>query len=157
MLRMLSLDRLIALICILIAAVYLSASFSIMQGSFGDPMGPRIFPQILGTLLVVLSIIVLVNSGSKEEEEPPAQEGMPWRTAIAIAACVGLVIAFILLLPLIGYPLTIFVVTLGFLLVLRERFIHAFLYGLGLMAIFYVVFDLLLRTPFPKSAIGGLF
>ncbi|WP_274631233.1 tripartite tricarboxylate transporter TctB family protein [Arvimicrobium flavum] len=157
MLQMLSLDRLIALICILIAAIYLSASFSIVQGSFGDPMGPRVFPEILGTLLILLSVVMLVNAAPEQEEEPQRQEGMPRRTVIAIAVCVGLVVGFIVLLPLIGYPLTTFIVTLGFLLALRERLIHAFGYASGLTALFYVVFDLLLRTPFPKSAIGGLF
>lgn len=157
MLRMLNLERLIALICILVAALYLSASFSIVQGSFGDPMGPRIFPQVLGTLLIGLSVVMLVNSARRQEEEPVAQEGMSLRAAIAIGVCVGLVVGFVLLLPLLGYALTTFVVALGFLLALRERFIVALVYSVGLTAIFYVVFDLLLRTPFPSSAIGGIF
>ncbi|MGC9448000.1 tripartite tricarboxylate transporter TctB family protein [Cereibacter johrii] len=143
-------DRIVALICILIGAGYLAASFSITQGSFGDPLGPRIFPQILGALLILLSIVTLVQA--------PAAAGpaTPGRALLAIAICGALVAGFILLMPLLGYPLTSFLLLAGFLVTLREPLLRAILTAAGLTLLFHAVFAMLLGTYFPETWLEGM-
>lgn len=147
----LRLDWLIAILCILLAGIYLSASFSILQGSFGDPMGARVFPQILGTLLILLSLITLVQSS------PQAAEKTPAATFFAIGLCAVLIVGFVLVLPALGYTATAFLGALGFLLILREKLISAAAYAVGLTLVFHIVFVLLLKTPFPQPSVGGMF
>lgn len=145
-----SIDRMVALLCIVIAGLYLAASFSITEGSFGDPMGPRIFPQLLGGLLIMLCIVTLVQSQAVAEPKTPI------RIWLAIGVCVLLVLGFILILPLAGYQVTSFLMLLGFLLVLREQLMRALLVSAGLTLLFHVVFVVLLRTYFPENAFGGV-
>ena len=152
-------DRLIALGCILGGSVYLSASFSIAQADFGDPMGPRLFPQILGSLLILLSIIMMLStfSGDAPSGENHPAGAMPFRTLLAIGLCAATVIAFVLLLPVIGFPMSAFMVIGSFLLILREPMRPTLIWAAGLTALFYVVFVVLLQTPFPDSILGGIF
>ncbi|RDD72052.1 MULTISPECIES: tripartite tricarboxylate transporter TctB family protein [Paracoccus] len=149
--HVLGIDRVVALICIAVAGLYLSASLGIAQGSFGDPLGPRAFPQILGALLILFSIITLVQPSARQA---PAT---PLATLVAIAICAALVLGFILLLPVVGYAATSFLLFLGFLLTLREPLRLALLYAAGLTLLFYVVFTVLLQTYFPPTMLGRIF
>lgn len=149
--RALGIDHVVGVICLLFALCYLWSSRSIVESSFGDTLGPRMFPQILGALLALLAVGMIIKA-----EPRRAADALPRGAVIAIIATVIMVALFALLLPLIGFAPTTFLITLAFSLSLREKLLVSVGYGILLAAIFYVVFVILLATPFPQATWAGL-
>lgn len=149
--RALGIDHVVGVICLLFAICYLWSSRSIIESSFGDALGPRMFPQILGALMALLAIGMIVKAEPRRESD-----ALPKGALVAIAVTMTMIALFALLLPLIGFAPTIFFITLAFLLSLREKLLVSIAYSALLTVIFHVAFVVLLGTPFPLASWAGL-
>lgn len=140
---------------VLLAAAGLALHFSqfIRVPRLGDPLGPRLFPQILALSLAVLSLIILtgvvLRASPRSDADDLAAQGRAW-------AVFGLVAGYAVALPVLGYP---FASALFAVLALR-------LMGFASLAVdavaavlvaagFHVVFVLWLGVPMPAGLIGG--
>lgn len=151
MTRYFGLDRWIALTLFLFSGLYLYSAGNIPEASFNDPVGPRVFPEILAVAALALSVIMFLKP------EPSQSHAMSAGAAIGIATSVAVTIGFVVLMPVIGFLGGLFVASAGFLLSLREPPVRVLAWSLLLTAIFYVVFVTILNTPVPESILGGMF
>ncbi len=55
-------DRIIGVVTLLVAAVYLYATTQIPTLEIGDPLGPKAFPVILGISLIAAAILLFVET-----------------------------------------------------------------------------------------------
>ena len=97
----------IAVICFwVLGGIYLYATFLIPSTSSQDPMGPRVFPVLLGILLVVGSALLLKETVqtraqvNKEEKKPQKGTGKPARVLWAVVAWT---VVFLLAFEPLGY------------------------------------------------------
>ena len=68
-------------------------------------IGPGFFPFLLSSLLTFLGVVVLVRGGGRK---PEAKHPIPWRALVVITMSV---LAFALLLPVVGLGPAVFVST----------------------------------------------
>ena len=76
---------------------------------FGDPIGPRVFPYAIGTVMVVLAVLLAVATA--RGDVPQAEEGedvdlttpADWLT---VAKLVGILVLNILLVDMLGWAVT---------------------------------------------------
>ena len=132
-------------------------AFSIRES--GTQVGPRVFPFMVGTILVVSAAMVLVGvlrgrvAEVEEGEDIDATAKTDW---ITLAKLVGFVVAHIVLLELIGWPLAAAVLFGGVAWSLGAR--HwwvALLVGLGLGLVVFVLFGGLLGLSLPAGPLLG--
>lgn len=123
------------------------------SGTFGP--GAGFLPFWLGTVMGILSIILLVNAC---REPVQASDGSPFpkgRGLVAILETVGALGLFILLLETLGFLLSIALLT-AFLLRVVER--EGWMISLGVAlanaAGLYVVFQVFLGVSLPKTIFG---
>ena len=97
----------IAVICFwVLGGIYLYATFLIPSTSSQDPMGPRVFPVLLGILLIVGSALLLQETVrtraqvKKEEKKPQEGTGKPARVLWTVVAWT---IVFLLAFEPLGY------------------------------------------------------
>jgi putative tricarboxylic transport membrane protein len=108
-------DRILAACTLLAAVAYLYATSTLPSLDIGDPLGPKAFPILLGSLLAVAGTLLLREARGKRKPyagNPPLSASRP--RAVAGVAIVTAV--FFLLLPplgyLIGFTSYLFVLTL---------------------------------------------
>jgi putative tricarboxylic transport membrane protein len=100
-------DRIFGVVGLALTAFYIWAATIIELSFISDPVGPRTFPIIIGVLLGVSSLIVLLR--------PDAEPQWPAFGRLAeIAGAVVVMVAYALLLPVIGFVIAT-AVAAGFL------------------------------------------
>lgn len=134
-------DRLSGLVFFLLAAgyVWLSAGYT---AGFGDPLGPAIFPRVIGIPAVLLSLSLLI--WPRHDAEWAGLAGL-LRQAAAIAILLG----YALLLEPLGFVPATFAACLGLgLLMGAPPFRGLLLAGLAAPGL-YLLFDRLMGLPLP--------
>jgi hypothetical protein len=113
-----------------------------------DP-GPAFLPKIAGAMLLVLGVRLLFN---REPHDSWPRGG----ALLRICATIGLTSAYLFFLERVGFPAA----TLGFLtcqmLVIGVRSpVVLGLLSIGLTALTYILFRILLSVPLPATRIWG--
>ena len=133
-------DRILAACTLLLAALYLYATSTLPSFDFGDPLGPKAFPVLLGILLALAGILLLLETHRKRlvaaEVRPPGE----FRPRAVATVAIATTVFFGLLEPLgylVGFSLYLFFVMLW----LHGRkpatcFIVAVLFAIGSYALF---------------------
>lgn len=152
-------DRIIFVCTVLLAGVYLWATSGIPTLELGDPLGPRVFPQILGVGLLIAAGMLLVEIIRKK---PQAADVMPadpaprgWRPKHTLFLLVVLwTAAFIAVFEALGYVLASSV----YLLVLtayfnRGRWLMNVLTSVLFSLCSYLAFTHLLGVSLPRGVL----
>jgi putative tricarboxylic transport membrane protein len=135
-------------------------------GQIVDPLGPRAIPTIIGFMLLIGGAAVavrrlltwrsvtgplVVTDGEPDEPGIPASA----RQAAGVAI---LSFLFVVLLPVVGYPLLATGYIAGGLLVMRTRSLPLLVgLSLGFSIVTYAVFALVLRVDLPAGPLTELF
>jgi putative tricarboxylic transport membrane protein len=134
-------------------------AFGIRLPSSGTQVGPRVFPFMVGTILVVSAAAVLIGiiRGSvaevEEGEDIDAHAKTDW---ITLAKLTVFVIAHIALLEVIGWPFAAAVLFGGVAWSLgAKRWWVALLTGLALGLVIFVLFGGLLGLSLPSGPLLG--
>lgn len=117
-------------------------------------VGPAAVPLPVGVLLGVVGAGLLVRARSELREAGPGAERPP-HGAPRLCAMVGVLVAFALLLPVLGYVLSsaaLFTVTA--VLLGAPRVTQAIAYGWALAGIVFLVFDRLIGLTLPTGPWG---
>ena len=117
-------------------------------------MGPAVVPVIVGVLLGGVGAGLLVQARMRL---PHAVDGTPWqpRAGLRVLAQVGVLVAFALLLPWLGYVIStagLFAATA--LLLGAPRTPQVVAYGWALAAAAFLVFDRLIGLSLPSGPWG---
>lgn len=134
-------DRLAGFAFFLLATgyVWLSAGYTT---SFGDPLGPAIFPRIIGFPAILLSLSLVIWPRHNATWTGPA--GL-LRQAIAIA----ILLAYALLLEPVGFVPMTFIAVFGLALLMGAPTLRGLLVAALAAPGLYLLFDRLMGLPLP--------
>lgn len=134
-------DRLAGICFFLLAAGYLWLSTG-YTASFGDPLGPAIFPRVIGIPAILLGLALTIWPRHSADWAGPA--GL-----LRQAAALGLLLGYALLLEPLGFVPSTFAAILGLGLLMgappARGFLTAGIAAPGL----YLLFDRLMGLPLP--------
>ena len=145
-------DLLIGIALLILSAFYYQASFQIVRGFASDLLGPTFFPRLLAAALAVLATTLIVRAASGRSDPAP----LPAIRVRLFWSTLGLTLAYVLLLPRLGFliatPLLLGAVI--WLLGLRR---WATLAGaaVGFTLALYLVFARALHVLLPLGPLGS--
>ncbi len=127
---------------------------------FGDPIGPRLFPYVIGTATIVLAALLAVATSRGNQAEAEAGEDIDLTTKpdwLTVLKLLGFVVFAILTVNLLGWAITGGVLfagvawSLGSRTVLRDIII-GFVLSVGSWYFFYVT----LGVPLSPGILDGI-
>lgn len=151
-------DWVLAIAAVIGGLVYLYADSKLPLVRIGDPLGPRIFPAIIGTGIVLSGLLLMVEIRKRRAA-----------AALAVAAAVaphpreherpGVLIGMLVWTALyylafepVGYLVSTVIFLLGLLAVFnRGRHLTNLAVALGFTAVAYTIFDRFLAVPMPEG------
>jgi putative tricarboxylic transport membrane protein len=132
-----------------------AGAFAIRVPAAGTQVGPRVFPFLVGTILVISAAMVLIgvlrgHLGDQEEgEDVDANANTDW---VTLAKITGFLVAHIALIEVIGWPLAAAVLFGGVAWSLgAKRWWAGLLIGLALGFVVYFLFGGLLGLSLPSG------
>ncbi len=134
-------DRLAGLFFVLLATAYVWLSAGYVAG-FGDPLGPAIFPRVVGIPAVILGLTLLIWPRHNAVWAGPA--GLA-RQAVAV----GLLVFYALMLEPLGFVPTSFVAILGLALLMGAPTLAGVLTAALAAPGLYLLFDRAMGLPLP--------
>jgi putative tricarboxylic transport membrane protein len=154
-------DRIIVAVAIVFAAVYFYETEQIELLAFGDPIGPRLFPYIVGTLFVIGAAVLafetlrpMVEDAQAEGAAAPsfAERRTTRRVYWMIAAVSAWLLLYAIAFDRIGYVLcsVIFLAGLTFYFHPRKWFVNSAI-SILLPVVTYVVFHNFLNVSLPAG------
>lgn len=135
-------DRLFGLIVAVVALAYMAGATQIQTSFLTDPVGPKLFPILIGGVALVCAFAVIINPDD-EPAWPPA------KTWVALLVCVLVLVGYAYALKPLGFliPTAIAAGVLSYQI--GHNLKAALLTGLGLSVGLFIIF---------KYALGlGLF
>ena len=150
-------QRIFGAIWLFLGLVICLMSYKLNLGSASSP-GSGFFPFLTGCLLILLSLIYLIKNFFFPEIPQKVStfwEGIAWKKQVSVVASL---IAYVLLLPVLGYPVITFLF-IFFLIRLIEpvRWTTAFVLSAATVGITYLIFVYWLLCQFPKGIFYGRF
>jgi putative tricarboxylic transport membrane protein len=143
-------DRIFGLVAALVALAYIVSATNIQTSFLSDPVGPKVFPIIIGSI-GALSAMFMVFRPDPEPEWPVA------RTFLALAFAVLVLVAYAYALKPLGFllPTAVVAAVLSYQISPRARF--AALAGISLSLGLFLIFRFALGlglVAFPKWLVG---
>jgi putative tricarboxylic transport membrane protein len=146
-------DRAAAAVILVVAVLYLRASLSFRGVAVGDVLGPAAYPALIGSLAALLALAQWVRSGSR----PSATTGILWRQHRRAIVLAALLLAYVILLEPMGFPLSTSVfLALSTLWLGETRWLRAAAIGVAVTFLMYVIFDRVLDANLPLGILQGL-
>lgn len=127
---------------------------------FGDPVGPRAFPYVVGTVLVGLAILLAVATA--RGDRPEAEEGedvdlthpSDW---VTIGKLVAVLVFTILTIGILGWAINGAILFAGSAWALGSRtLVRDVLVGIGLSVASWYAFYVLLDIPLSPGVLDGV-
>jgi putative tricarboxylic transport membrane protein len=144
-------ERTGATVVLLLGAGYLWEAIFMEEVTIGDPLGPKVFPVILGALMVALGFSLLVRPAGASQSRPFT------RTAVSALILAGLLCAYGFGIEWIGYPLATFVFLLTSSRLLGEKsWVAGLVIPLAVSLGVFVLFTQALDIPLPLGFIEKL-
>ncbi len=116
-------------------------------------MSPRFFPYFLSALIVIISIGTLLSelkTAKSGEEDTEFQNEKPSYTRVVIIL-LGL-IAWLCLVPLLGFILTTLLLTMGMMLLIgNRRLLQVLTVPFIFTLLIYYVFKMIMNVPLPEG------
>ncbi|MBW6505454.1 MAG: tripartite tricarboxylate transporter TctB family protein [Rhodobacteraceae bacterium] len=79
-------DRIFGLVVLGVALAYIASALQIQPSFLSDPVGPKVFPLVIGAVAALAALVVLI----KPDESPEWPHGATWlHLGIALAVLVG--------------------------------------------------------------------
>src|SRR5689334_3655812 len=151
-------DAGLAAAVVLVAAVYLWADSRLPSVKLGDPVGPRIFPALIGAGLIFSALLLLLERWrrtrrSRASATVPEHAGMPTQAhAGLLIAMVAWTAVYYASLETVGYLLATVVYLLALLTYFhRGRHKTNIAVALGFTLLFDLLFTYALGVPMPAG------
>ena len=112
------------------------------EASFGDPLGPAAFPQMLAVPAALLSLVLILKPD-------PNPEWVMGRPAVKQLATLAVLIAYALLLEELGFVLSTALGVIAMGRLLGAGWARSVASGIVMSVTLFFVFDRLLGLPLP--------
>ena len=152
------------LISLVLGVVYLFMTLRLPDVSIGDPLGPKLFPMIVGIgalvsgVLLVAGEIRAAKGGARQRaDEETAVERCARKalyTKIGLTVLAGIVYGFIL--DTVGYLIStfVFMVILMCLVNTIRRMVENIVISLGFSVVTYVLFATIFQVSLPRGILA---
>ena len=163
---MLTRNLISGLIVIAIGIAYLAMTMQIRVSALADGFGPRGMPLVYGWLLTGLGVILvgqsLAHSIRLDSHQRRALQSKEWRGMAAqtarAAGLLGIAVLYVLIVPYLGYPLSLLLVIGGVALYMGARPTpRLLLISVAGAALMWVIFVGLLDVRMPQGIWATLF
>jgi hypothetical protein len=151
-----------AIVVLMIAVAVLVTSSRLPRGTMEQDPGPAVFPEVVAMAMAGLALGLFFTAGAKKKQEKPeeisraldevqeisepAQEKMK-----RIVACIALLAAYIVCLPILGFIATTVIFGIGFLMLLyRIGFKKCLVPAIAISIVTYVLFEIGFGIPLPR-------
>ena len=149
---MIKADRIWGIAVLVLGGIYLVQGIRIPPPAIGDPLGPRVFPSILGGLMCASGIFMIFRPGPVEE-----QPVLDRRSFLPILTLFAFLLLYAALLPSLGYLVATFLFVMAVALIMGERSLPR---GLAVAALFscgiFFLFTRILTIPLPLGLLKTL-
>jgi putative tricarboxylic transport membrane protein len=145
-------DRIWGIVILIFGGVYLVEGIRIPPAAFGDPLGARLFPTILGISMAACGAFLAIKP-----EPGGAQPILVRRSFIQVLILCALLLLYAISLPWLGYFLATFVLVWMAARIMGER---SFIRGVVISAVFsagvFFLFSRVLTIPLPLGLLKTL-
>ncbi len=143
-------DRIFGLVAALVALVYIASATQIQMSFLSDPVGPRVFPIIIGSVAALCSLFLVF----KPDPDPEWPVG---KTLLALAIAVGVLVIYAFTIKPLGFmiPTTLVAAVLSYQI--SPNIKYAAMTGLGLSVGLFTIFKFALGlglVAFPSWITG---
>ncbi len=143
----------------ILGIIYTIAALNLPQPNMGDGLGPRVFPLIIGILLILLSLLLVLKEIKIPKENRQtisfqmSEESRKVLLLIALTSVCGIVYG--VLLDRLGYLIStaIFMLFVMFLVNKTSRWLQNIIVAVTFSFITYVGFATLLHLSLPRGII----
>jgi putative tricarboxylic transport membrane protein len=94
---------------LLVVGIYTIVDARGLTVGFGDPIGPRVFPYLIGTGMVLLAVLLAVATARGDVPEADAGEDVDLTSPadwVTVGKLVGILVLNLLLVNLVGWAVT---------------------------------------------------
>jgi putative tricarboxylic transport membrane protein len=154
--RALRADLWLAVTIIIVAAIYLHADFGLPIAKLGDPLGPKVFPALVGGGLILSALLLLLETWTKRRAltetriEPRGKDRA--QVALSLVAMVVWTGIYYFVFERLGYLIATPLFLFGLLSFFHKRhYVTNVLVALGFTAVVYLLFSILLGVPLPTG------
>ncbi|MCZ0963352.1 tripartite tricarboxylate transporter TctB family protein [Paracoccus benzoatiresistens] len=124
----------------------------------GQPVGPAVFPIVVGAALCLCAVLILLSAGAVPDEEPVGDDLPPRHPPVVTAARLLLppviLVLYVLAVEPLGFLIAGFSVILATALLLRGRLVYAAPLAAVMTVAIHSVFGTLLRVPLPDGLLA---
>ena len=109
-------NYMLAFVVLTVATAYLYAAFNLPHLDVEDPIGPRLFPKIVGVVAVIAGLLLLAETFSRQRSRlttPPRAKMPNEHKPMAVLSVLGWTLGFYLLMDSVGYLISSSVFLLG--------------------------------------------
>jgi putative tricarboxylic transport membrane protein len=137
------------------AVLYLHADYRMPRLELGDPLGPRAFPALVGSLLLLSAVMLAIETWRRQPvREAPVGTAGGSHYAVLVGMLIWTILYYAVFEPA-GYVIATFVYQLGMLCFFnRGKHKTNVLIAAGFTGIAYGVFSQLLGVQFPPGPLG---
>lgn len=137
------LDLLLGLILVLVSGIFYYMTSRL-------PANSRVYPYFVITLLLGLTLIHLLTT-LRKKEDPGEKSGFEEFKPKQFFTVLGLSGLYVAAINIVGYISSTIIYIISTLLVLKTDKRLSFAIGIGVSAVIYVLFKILLRVPLPRG------
>ena len=120
----------------------------------GQPVGPAVFPYVIGAALCLCAMLILLGIGAGEQEPEEEAGTSPRPSLVRLIGPPVVLIAYYLLVERLGFLITGFGVILSIALLLGARMRFALPLAIIMTLAVYSIFASLLRVPLPDGVLA---
>ncbi len=149
-------DVLIGSVLAILSGIYLLLSFQIKLTNIDRVVGSRLFPQICGTIILILSVCLIVGGIRKAKETEPGKAGEKKNYTRTILV-LGSYAAYIFLMDKIGFTIASIIYLFSQMVVMgkwpagRKSLILYGIISVVVSAVIYVMFNKIFMLILPKA------
>jgi hypothetical protein len=130
----------------LFGSAIIALSGDLPTGQLSMP-GSGFLPKIVAVITILFGLLLMLRAS-----ESPPFASVSWNDGPHAAMVTVITAAAVALYTWLGFIITMLAMMIALLLVIeRRKPLHAILYSVGVVAVIYLVFVYLLKTPLPDS------
>jgi hypothetical protein len=138
-----------------LAAAYLAAAATIPESLLADAVGAAGVPKLVGWAMGAAGALLCLRSIRLGRRPVPAQS-IQWRPHLLALGLLGLLIAYVIVAPLVGYPLSIALLTGAVAWYAGATFgWRLCVFSIASGAMFWVLFAAVFDLAMPRGVLFG--